>query len=211
LDPNIADPLSEPTYNRRIWALYLARKYTRQSFADAMGVGYNMVANWDHGRFAMSLVNFIRAAEVLGVSMDELAHGKQARHLGEVERVLSTVEIRALMSELHATDEAIEAFGEHELSPRYRNQPMTRTYVSAFVAAYMAARDDGKSRERARQRACNDALNARAKAAAVDAGRLPARTAPPPPVLKKKPRKPRNKLALGAPQPITGVTKRPTA
>lgn len=75
--PNARDPLSEPTFHRRVWAAYLSRGFNRAEFARLLGANYNAVQNWDHGKNEMSLHTFAEAVPLLGYSADELLFGKR--------------------------------------------------------------------------------------------------------------------------------------
>lgn len=173
-EPDRLDPLSESALNRRVWAAYLHAGYDRTRFAAAMGVQYSLVSHWDTGRHAMSLAHFMRAAELVGFSMDELAHGHAATRAGQGPEVALTQDaIRALLLAVNATTEQISALGEHQESAVGRLQPMTRTYVLRFIATYAARVADGKQHAQALKLAFIEAVNARAAIAAHDSGRRP--------------------------------------
>lgn len=172
--PNALDPLSETAINRRVWAAYLRAGFDRASFAQAMGVRYNLVSHWDTGKHSMSLAHFMRAAELVGLSMDQLAHGHAGtRAPRQPETALSDDGVRALLHELKATHDQIAALGEHRASAAGMLQPFTRTYVTRFCAVYKTAVDGGKPRSKAIALAMVEAVNARAQVAALDAGRKP--------------------------------------
>lgn len=177
-EPNRLDPLSETALNRRVWAAYLHAGYDRTRFAAAMGVQYSLVSHWDTGKHAMSLAHFMRAAELVGFTMDELAHGHTHGHTGTrvaqgPEGALSVDAIRALLLAVNATTEQISALGEHQESATGRLQPMTRSYVLAFIATYAARVESGKTHAQALKLAFAEAVNARAAIAAHDSGRRP--------------------------------------
>lgn len=173
-EPNRLAPLSETALNRRVWAAYLHAGYDRTRFAAAMGVQYSLVSHWDTGKHAMSLAHFMRASELVGFTMDELAHGPTAMRPGQgPEASLNQDAIRTLLLAVHASSEQIVALGEHQESAVGRLQPMTRSYVLAFIETYAARVADGKTPATAQKLAFAAAVNARAAIAAHDSGRRP--------------------------------------
>lgn len=172
--PNANDPLSEPTLNRRLWASYLRAGYNRSSFARALGMNQSLIYEWDTGKRAPTLANFIKACELAGASMDEIAHGPlgENRRRGP-ETPLSIEEVRQLLLELNATAEQIAALGEHGESSAGRLQPMTRTYVTRFISAYAGFVEAKKSHATAIKLAMVEASNARAMVNALDSKRKP--------------------------------------
>lgn len=165
--PNVADPLSEPTLNRRVWAAYLQRKYTRKSFAEAMETTYAVVHGWDHGSpgRAMSLGKLQRASRLLGYTMDELCFGKQAL-IGRAEPVLDAAGIREALSEVNADIPTRAAFADH-LTKEGKFQEITRTYVHLWVSIHRQLRERGVSPEVAAAAALIEAVQGQAIAAAV--------------------------------------------
>lgn len=195
IEPSVSDPLSEPTLNRRVWAAYLAEGYTRASWARALGVGYNLVSNWDGGSTGMSLAHFVKLHTLLAhrFTADQLLHGRRAM---PAEQSLSIDDVRRVLDEIRATPAQCRALGEHESSPAGRMQRYTRTYVARFVQSYEAAVDAGASHASAMARAASDAETEQATVDAADAGRRPlSLELPPPPAAKPKPRKARRKVA----------------
>lgn len=173
-DPNVADPLSEPTVQRRLWAAYLRAGFTRGSFARALDVRYATVDSWDTGASMPSdLVVFARAAELVGFSTDELIYGHRAKGTLRLEPELSRDAIKELLTELDATGEQRVAFGEHAAGPAGSFQRFTRTYCSTFVSAYAAAIEGGTKHAAAIEHAMVEATRARATADAVARGAKP--------------------------------------
>lgn len=74
-DPQTADPLAEPTMNRRIWSAYLKRDMTRAKFAREVGVSYSTAFNWDQGEVTPDLKTFLRICTVVGYTPNEIAYG----------------------------------------------------------------------------------------------------------------------------------------
>jgi hypothetical protein len=179
-DPNAADPLSEPTVNRRLWAAYLNRGFNRRSFSRAMGSAYSTVDDWDTGKRMPQLDNLIRAREVLEVfTLDELAFGHNPPQQQRIEKELGRDAIKLLLRELTAgIDPAtaldwMEALGEYERSAAGQYTMFTRSYICAFIDTYASARADGEPRKRAVELAKTIAINARATVEAVAMRLLP--------------------------------------
>lgn len=63
--PNVLDPLSEPTPNRRVWGSYIQAGFTRRTFAEALGVRYSQVNQWDGDHQEISLPHFVRIVETV--------------------------------------------------------------------------------------------------------------------------------------------------
>lgn len=167
--PNVDDPLSEPTRNRRIWAAYLAAGLTRRQFASALGTNYHTVCRWDAGVASMSLDMLERAAPLLQHSIDELIFGRRGVPAPQPmaaaaarETPLTETEIRALLDRQRVDAVVRAAFGEHSVSPAGRYQTFSAAYVEAWCAAY-AATGDGTQ-------ALQAAVNARAVTDAAVAG-----------------------------------------
>lgn len=171
--PNVADPLSEPTRHRRVWAAYLRAGLTRHDFADRLNTNYHTVCRWDTGAAAMNLDALERASRIVGYSMDELCFG----HAGAPapapatpppsrrEVPLTDAEIRELFDRQHVPAATRAAFGEHTVSPAGRYQTFTAAYVEAWCAAH-AQTGDGNQ-------ALQSAVSARAVTEAVAAGVTP--------------------------------------
>jgi transcriptional regulator with XRE-family HTH domain len=169
-DPNRADPLAEPTINLRVWALYLARGFTRASFARAMGVHYNIVTNWDTGRTSMSLVHFLRACEVIGVLPTELAYGNDGPPPTEREHSLTDVEIRELLDRLEPKPDARESRALDQWRRENPSQRLTATLIRTLVTSYRTALRGGYHHEDALTIASDAALAARATRTAAEDG-----------------------------------------
>lgn len=171
--PNVADPLSEPTLHRRVWACYLHRGYTRAGFARALGTSWSVVQTWDLGRSpngGISLPSLIKVSRVLGFTVEELCFGKQAHGPGR-EPVLDDAGIMEVLAECRASAAVRAAFAEHLASTAGRFQQATRSYVQGWVTGWMA---NARTAE-PEQEALISAVNSRARASAVsDMRRLPA-------------------------------------
>lgn len=185
--PDIDDPLSEPTLNRRVWALYLRLGYTRASWARAMAVRYTVAHRWDVGEHVMAPVHLVRAAMLLRVSTDALlfGHGERPEQAGLGEL------IRLTLTRLRATPDARAALGEHMASPAAQYLEPDATYIVRWVESYTAERARGTSTETATRTATSEALNAQTLALAV----------PSPSTGTARPavRKPRSRLATTRP------------
>ena len=141
--PNVDDPLSEATPQRRLWAAYLRAGYTRASFARLLGVVYHTLDAWDTGVAMPDLPRFAAAAVHVGYTVDELlwGHGGMQSHAGSGESALSVEGVRRLLDQLQATAEQRQALGEHRESARGIYASFTATYVRTFISAYAAARE----------------------------------------------------------------------
>ncbi len=179
--PNAADPLSEPTLNRRLWAAYLRCGHTRASFARVMDVGYNLVQAWDAGRSGISLAHLLQAAEIVGYTLDELCFGKEGSAvLREREvRSLDADGLRLLLDDLQATGDQCAALGELRASPAGSTQRYTPVFVRAFLETFtawvqdkrLAGLDPAVRRQQAIAYGLGAAVNAQARAEAIAAGR----------------------------------------
>lgn len=166
--PNVDDPLSEPTFNRRVWAAYLRAGYTRKTWAKAMGTSYTHANNWDSGKKVHSLAYAERAARLTGYTVDQLLHGYGGTEGSE--HSLSEREILTVLDELKASDEACRAWGKFRRSDAGVAQRSTRSYVVAFVQTYMTERAAKESEADAVRKAMRMAANARAVADAAALG-----------------------------------------
>jgi hypothetical protein len=171
-EPNRLDPLSEPTLNRRLWGAYLRVGFRRAEFARALDVRDNLIRNWDLGLNTISLPNLIRAALIVGYSIDELVHGAKGRP-HEPESALDHAAIGGVLDDIAATPAQHAALVEHEDSIEGRYQRLTRTYVVRFVTAYQDGIALGKPHDVAMRNAIVQAHNARALVDASDSGRKP--------------------------------------
>lgn len=169
-DPNISDPLSETTVQRRIWASYLAAKYTRFSFAAALNVPYSTVDNWDKGTSIPSLPLLVRVAELLEVPIQHLIYGHRGGPGDGREVVLTQTAVMELLAEAGATKEARAAYAAHETSDAGRYQERTRSYIIAWLSAYEAARKNSASHDEAADEAVTQAVAARMISGAIASG-----------------------------------------
>src|SRR5262252_7166341 len=156
-DPNKADPLSEATAGRRIWAGYLARGWTRADFARRMGVRYQTVDRWDTDQQVPGLDMLERAAELLGFTVHELVHGRAIGREGSA-RTSTTPELAPMLfsDELSADD--------REALARLLQEYLTEI-AHTFLASYHAERAAGVDPARAFKKARDVAHDARALAA----------------------------------------------
>jgi transcriptional regulator with XRE-family HTH domain len=143
----VADPLSEPTVNRRLHAAYLAKGWTRADFARRMGVKYQTVDRWDTGEFNPGLDTLFRAAELVGYTPAQLLHGRDgAGHAREP--VVDIADDSMTAEEREALDLVIREIAD--------------AITPAFVASYRAEIAGGATRVAAAAKARDLALEARA-------------------------------------------------
>jgi transcriptional regulator with XRE-family HTH domain len=162
--PNVDDPLAESTPQRRLWAAYLRRGYTRAQFARAIECTYNTLDAWDTEQRVPDLAKFARAAALVGYTVDELLHGHNGPRGAQA--ALDDSAVRALLDRLRASDEACTALAEHRTSPRGLYARFTAGGVTAFVRTYSERRARGATHEQARDSAVAEMA---AHVAAVDA------------------------------------------
>lgn len=168
IDPNVQDPLSETTVQRRIWAAYLDAGFSRASWAEALGMSYTAVDLIDTGKVTPRLGTLMRMQELIGrFSLDELAYGRNLPQMRRSEGELSTEAIKLLLLQLRCDTDTIEALGQHTESPSGKYQRYTRTYVVAFVDRYALARADGLTRPASIDLAKAAAANAQANSEAI--------------------------------------------
>jgi hypothetical protein len=171
--PQTADPLAEPTLQRRLWSAYLRAGYDHASFAKALGTRYATVHGWVTHGAPISFELFMRACELVGYSLDDIAYGYTKPKARSLEPDLGHGGIKTLADELDASGAQRAALGEHLASPSGVFQRVTRSYVVAFVAAYDAAARTGQKHEAAIAAAVVAAVNARALADAIARGAKP--------------------------------------
>lgn len=172
-EPNKANPLAESSLNRRLWAAYLHRGYTRADFARMLGLHYTGLFNLDVGKSGVPhLKTLILASQLLGFSLDELVFG-HARPTGLAEVELTRDGVKALLLKLGAETDVIEALGAYVHSAAGHFQTFTPAWVEAFNQDYRAAVDhEALTPEQALERAKGAAAKARALAATTAAGRI---------------------------------------
>lgn len=141
-DPNVANPLAESSVNRRLWAAYLAKGYTRQSWSTLLGVSYTTVDNWDTETSTPGLDFLIKAAPLVGYSLDELCFGRLASHA-------TTSHVPDSVS---AEDRG--AFSDTMLE-------LSDAIMPTFVSVYRRARERGEEKQTASDYALSVALDAR--------------------------------------------------
>jgi peptidyl-tRNA hydrolase len=73
------DPMLEPTIGRRVWAAYAKAGYNRHTFAAQLGIYYTTLQRSDAGSSQLTLALLMRAALLLGHTMDDLCFGKGGR------------------------------------------------------------------------------------------------------------------------------------
>lgn len=162
-EPNQDDPLSEPTFNRRMWAAYLRAGYSRMTWAKAVATSYGNALDWDKGIRTPELGTAARMSELVGYTLDELIYGhagSAARRAAEL--TLTERELAGVLDAVKASDELCQAWGEFRLSPAGVAQRVTRTYVMSWLQAYESARGASQSMKDARATAIRAAANARA-------------------------------------------------
>ena len=72
--------MSDPVQiGERIRAARQARGITQEQLAEEVGVSRSAVAQWETGRAGQLTGNLSRIAEVLGVGIEHLAHGRDRR------------------------------------------------------------------------------------------------------------------------------------
>jgi transcriptional regulator with XRE-family HTH domain len=155
--PNVSDPLSETSPQRRLWAAYLRRGFTRADFARALGVTYNTLDAWDTEARTPDLLKFDEAARLVGFTVDELLHGHGAARSGGAALALSDAAIRTALDQRRATPNECRALGEFRASPRGMFARITESYLTAFLRGYAHAAGAGVSHEEARARAVTEA------------------------------------------------------
>jgi transcriptional regulator with XRE-family HTH domain len=162
-------PLREATLQRRIWALYLSKGFTRASFARLLGLGYTVIVNWDNETHTPRLKELTDIAIKLDVSLDLLVFGEQGRPppppLSQGPHDHEAI-LRAL-DRVNASEVARAAFGEHSASPAGRYQRITAAYAERYARCVDAHLADGVSLKKAMEYAFAEAVNARALASAV--------------------------------------------
>lgn len=199
---NLADPLSEPTLQRRLRAAYESQGWNRYKFAKALSVAYSTVDAWDEGKAEPKLKNLIDALKLLkGYDLNGLVFGHRGLPEAGTEPRLTDDALRAVLDELGADEDSRAAIGEWQASPRGKFQPWTRSYVLQWLTTHIAARQAGADADAAQREAANAGLNADdlAKAAAmgvqpVTVGALDQFTAPPTPRKRPATKPPSRKL-----------------
>jgi DNA-binding XRE family transcriptional regulator len=166
-EPNVSDPLAEHTVNRRMWAAYLRAGYNRNTFAPELGITYQGLHLLDVGKSTPKLSTLCRVSELTGFTLDQLVYGHHSPGLQRMEKLLADDDVRAVLFEIRASTEQIEALAEYHRSVAGSLQPLTRSFVSAFVERYALARSEGSDHPVAIQEAKASAVNARENAAAA--------------------------------------------
>ncbi len=207
--PDIAAPLEEPTLNRRLWAAYLRAGFDRASFARAMGVGYNLVQNWDGGKNVITLVHLMRASEIVGYTLDELVYGSDggAVHKARETRSLDERGVMAVLDDMHATSEQLRALADMRVSAAGVRQRLTPIFVRTFLQVFAATFEskevakvlqaEAARRTYAIDEALRQAERARDQADAIARGRKPYT---PPAPHRRKTRKKVARVATAAPE-----------
>jgi len=171
-EPNKDNPLAESSLNRRLWAAYLHRGYTRADFARMLGLHYTGLYAIDVGKSGVpKLQTLILSSQLLGFSLDDLVFG-HARPVGAAEVELTRDGVKAVLVKIGADTDVIEMLGDYVHSSAGHFQTFTRSWVEAFNQDYRAAIADGLTPERAFERAKGAAAKARALAATAAAGRI---------------------------------------
>lgn len=167
--PTGDNPLAEPTPQRRLWALRIAKGLSRYRFAKLLDVSYSTVDQWDLG--AMPGVDHIaKAAHIFNVSTDDIIYGADGRKQRGPDPALTDAEITQVLEELKVPPEPRSALGEYLNSPAARFQTISRLFVIGFVQTYTAARDAGASRSEALEDAPDGGFSMQARAQAASTG-----------------------------------------
>lgn len=169
LKPTGDNPLAEPTPQRRLWALRIAKGFSRYKFAKLMGVSYSTVDQWDLGSMP-SVEHIAKAAHTFNVSTDDIIYGAEGRKQRGTDPALSDAEITHVLEELKVPHEPRSALGEYLGSHAARFQTITRLFVIGFVQTYTAAREAGASPSEAREEAADGGFSMQARAQAVSTG-----------------------------------------
>lgn len=181
--PNAENPLSEPSWGRRLWAASVRAGYeSRLSFAKAVGISSTAIDRWDRSEVTAiipDLEPFFRACELVGYYPDEIWRGRKREDYRGREykgRITSAVELEDVLAEFVdtgiASQSAAVAFGKHRAAEGAA-EVITRAYVQAFVERFDAALDEGKEPAIASDEAFEAARNARALDKGFDMGLLP--------------------------------------
>jgi transcriptional regulator with XRE-family HTH domain len=173
--PLDVDPLYANALHERVRALYVARGHNRAEFARLMGVGYTVVANWDSGKYVMSVPLLRKAATVLGVSTDDLIFGydsdrpvtpARAQGPGAASRT-DYAALRVALDAAGASAVARAALAEHIESPRGQLQHITTQYAVQYCVTYDALIAEGTAPEQAGLGAFRQAVQMRTTVSAL--------------------------------------------
>lgn len=74
--PTPDDPMGEPTLQRRIWAAYMSRGFSRHKFARALGVHGSTVVTWCTGERDPDLRQLIAVALLLDYPLEQVVFGR---------------------------------------------------------------------------------------------------------------------------------------
>jgi len=175
--PHDLDPLRAKTLHERVRTLYVARGHNRADFARLMGVGYTVVANWDSGKYVMSVPLLRKAATVLGVSTDDLIFGYDAdrpapaaapaRAQGPGTPGVDYAGIRGALDAAGASPVARAALAEHLESPRGQLQHITTQYAVQYCVTYDALIHEGIAPDQADLNAFRQAVQMRTTVSAL--------------------------------------------
>jgi transcriptional regulator with XRE-family HTH domain len=77
--PSGADPMSEPTLQRRIWAAHISRGFSRHKFARSLGVHGSSVVTWCTGERDPDLRQLIAVALLLDYPLEQLIFGREGQ------------------------------------------------------------------------------------------------------------------------------------
>jgi transcriptional regulator with XRE-family HTH domain len=173
-EPNVDDPFSEPTIQRRVWASYRQAGMSRYAFAKKLGVAYSTVDNWDTGKAMPEVTTLLEIAKLLQVPIEKLLYGHEglAGPDGR-EPQLTEDGIRAVLSEVHATPAQRAALGEFRQSPAGLYQEWTRSFVLGFLGRYNSARAAGATAAEAAIEGLGGGMEARAVTAALSGDARP--------------------------------------
>lgn len=126
-----ADPLSESTLGRRIWALFQREGYTKGAFAAVVGVSFGAVDNWTLGQALPTIPTVMRIALMFEVSLEDLCFGSEGRdkYRAELElpMVLTTADVTSWLAERNATPKQVAAV-MRACAQRPATMPWLETY-----------------------------------------------------------------------------------
>lgn len=176
-DPNTLDPLSEGSWHGRLWAARIKSGRTRRDMARELELSYGAYDAWEMGTAVPKLLQFAKACEILGYTIDEMMYGHRATDgkrvpidKPRIEPDLADSSIKLLFEEHQITPAQRAAFGEFAKSPAGFYQRFTKTFVLQFVNTYATEVDSKTSHSRALEIAMQKAVQASALAETTAVG-----------------------------------------
>jgi transcriptional regulator with XRE-family HTH domain len=129
-----ADPYSEESVQRRLWALRAARGLARIRFAAQLGVSGSTLDDWDHERTMPTLPLFVRAALLLEADIEALLFGVTGRAAAAAELQTPTVldigDVREWLEKHNASSAVIASV---QKAIRGRQKPATLEWLTEYV------------------------------------------------------------------------------